>query len=77
MKLQIEELIASKAFEELTNEERAWVLSQMTELDYESQRAIIVGSQDLWMEEEQELEPLPPSPAIFAALQQKQAQPFH
>lgn len=73
MKLEIEDLIASKAFDELTNDERAWVLSQMTELDYESQRAIIVDSQNLWMEEEQELDPLPPSPAIFAALQQKQA----
>lgn len=71
MKLELEDLIANKAFEDLSAAEQAWVLTQMTAEDYQLQHIMVVQSQALWLEEEQGLEPQPPSTAIFAALQQK------
>lgn len=72
MKLAIEDLIANKALDELTEAERAWVLTQMTAEEYQLQHSIIAQSQALWAEEEQALTPVPASAAIHTALQQKQ-----
>ncbi len=74
MKLEIEDLIASKAFDELTPTEQAWVLTQMTAEAYQLQHHIVVQSQALWAEEEIGLVPPSPSAALHTALQQ-QAQP--
>lgn len=71
MKWELEELIANKAFEALTEAERAWVLTQMTAEEYQFQHHLAASSQALWLEEEQALDPQPPSAAIMAALQQK------
>lgn len=69
--MKLEDLIANKAFDALTQEEQTWVLNQMTAEAYQLQRTLIVTSQQVWMEEAELLEPLPASAAILTALEQK------
>ena len=72
MNMELQDLLTEKSFEELSTEEREFVLSEMTEQEYEMQRMILGKSSELMNKEAAMLTPLPPSTSLLKALKEKQ-----
>jgi hypothetical protein len=70
--MEIQDLLEQKAFDELTETEYNYVLSELTEAEYKEQRNIILVSSAFFEmdEDEADLEPLRPSKALAALKQQ-------
>jgi len=74
MQLELQELLASKAFDQLNEEERSFVLQQLSEQEYRAQYRVVTESRALFQTESARIVPLPPTAAL-AALKQQQAPP--
>ncbi len=70
--MELQYLLTEKSFEELSTEEREFILSEMTGQEYEMQRMIIGKSSELMNKEATMLTPLPPSTSLLKALKDKQ-----
>lgn len=75
MQLELQELLANKAFDELNAVERSFVLEQLSEEEYRAQHHVVVESRTLFQSEASGLVPLPPTAAL-ASLKKKQFDPI-
>lgn len=76
--MDLHDLLENKAFEELNTDEQAFVLRQMSQEAYETERGVILASQAFFMVDEQEIipDPIAPNKALFVLKQRKIKPPF-
>jgi hypothetical protein len=72
MNMELQDLLAEKSFEDLSIKEKNFVLSEMTEAEYEMQRMILGKSSEIMAKEAAVLTPLPPATSVLLALKEKQ-----